>query len=153
MKVLHRRNASLTRGVFAVIAVVAIIMGAAATASLAAGEAPAIQTGFNTPVVANEEPAPPGTGPNQGDTARARMQDDPQAFAALGNRYPPAPGAGNVAGVNAGDAQLHGRAGWNPALVQLQAKPIPFPWENPQAAANPASANIKTASAPTTQTR
>jgi len=40
-----------------------------------------------------------------------------------------------VAGVDADDAQLHGRAGWNPALVQLQAKPILFPWENQQAAA------------------
>ena len=147
MKVLQARYASLTGNL------IALVFGVTATAALAAGEAPAIQTGFSTPVTANEEPSPPGTGPNQGDGPRVKMQDDPQAFATLGKRYPPAPGAGNVAGVDASDVQLHGRAGWNPALVQLQAKPIPFPWENQQAAASRAGANAKTASAPATQPR
>jgi len=145
MKVLQHRYASLTSGL------IALIVGAAATTALAAGEAPSIQTGFSTPVMANEEPAPPGTGPNQGDTALAKMQNDPQAFAMLGKQHPPAPGAGNVAGVDAGDAQLHGRAGWNPALVQLQAKPIPFPWE--QAAADPKGVSSKTAALPAAQPR
>lgn len=145
MKVLNYRHASLTTGLFA------LMIGTAATVSFAAGGTPAIQTGFSTPVMANEEPAPPGTGPNQGDTARAKMQDDPQAFAMLGMQHPPAPGAGRVAGVDANDAQLHGRAGWNPALVQLQAKPIPFPWE--QAAANSKGVSSKTASAAAAEPR
>jgi hypothetical protein len=139
MKVLDYRHASVAAGLLA------LMVGTAATVSFAAGDTPGIQTGFSTPVMANEEPAPPGTGPNQGDTARAMMQDDPQAFAMLGMQHPPAPGAGRVAGVDANDVQLHGRAGWNPALVQLQAKPIPFPWK--QAAAGSKGVSTKTASA------
>ena len=142
---LQDRYAWLTRGL------VALIVGSAATASFAAGEAPAIQTGFSTPVTATEEPAPPGVGPNQGDTALAKMQNDPQAFEQLGKRYPPAPGAVNTAGVDSSAAQMHGRAGWNPALVQLQAKPIPFPWE--QAAVTSNGASTKTASASAAQPR
>src|SRR5262249_41203209 len=137
---LQDRYARFARGL------VALIVGTAATASFAAGEAPAIQTGFSTPVTATEEPAPPGVGPNQGETALAKMQNDPQAFEQLGKRYPPAPGA-----VDSSAAQMHGRAGWNPALVQLQAKPLPFPWE--QAAANSKGVSTRTASASAPQPR
>jgi len=95
--------------------------GAATT--LATGEG--IHDSFGTPLIAREVPAALGTGPNSGDLARADMQSDPSSYAALGTRYPAQPGAGSVAG----NPQLHGRGGWNPALVQLQATPRPMPWE------------------------
>ena len=78
---------------------------------------------------AREVPAAPGTRPNSGDLVRAELQTDPASYAALGTRFPLQPGAGSVAKVDSNNAELHGRAGWNPALVELQATPKPFPWE------------------------
>ena len=97
------------------------------TTTLSTGAA--IHDSFGTPLIAREVPAAPGTGPNSGDLARAAMQSDPTEYAALGTRYPSQPDAGSVASVAASSPELHGRAGWNPALVQLQAAPQPFPWE------------------------
>lgn len=88
-----------------------------------------IHDSFGTPLNAREVPAAPGTGPNSGDLARAELQTDPASYAALGTRFPLQPGAGSVATVDSNNAELHGRAGWNPALVQLQGAPKPFPWE------------------------
>ena len=76
-----------------------------------------------------QSPAPPGSGPNSGELARAQMQNDATAFAALGTRYPLPSGAGAIAKVDPSNVQLHGRGGWNPALVELQANPKPLPWE------------------------
>jgi hypothetical protein len=56
------------------------------------------------------------------------MQYDPQSFATMGKHFPPAPGAGNVAGVDSSNVAVHGRGGYDPALVQLQAVPQSFPW-------------------------
>jgi hypothetical protein len=88
-----------------------------------------IHDSFGTPLNAREVPAAPGTGPNSGDLVRAELQSDPASYAALGTRFPLQPGAGTVANVGAGNPDLHGRGGWNPSLVQLQATPKPFPWE------------------------
>jgi len=88
-----------------------------------------IHDSFGTPLNARQVPAAPGTGPNSGDLARAELQSDPASYAALGTRFPSQPGAGSVAKVEAGNPDLHGRGGWNPSLVQLQAAPKPFPWE------------------------
>ena len=63
------------------------------------------------------------------DSALWIMHHNPTAFAALGTHYRLAPGAGAVAKVDPNNAQLHGRGGWNPALVELQANPKPLPWE------------------------
>src|SRR5262245_13760854 len=129
----------------------ALIVGTVATVSFAEGDTAGIQTGFSTPVTATEEPPPPGVGPNPGDAALSKMQNDPQAFEQLGKRYPSATGAANADGVDTSAAQMQGRAGWNPALVHLQAKSIPFPWE--QAAADSKGVSTKTAAAPATQPR
>jgi len=88
----------------------------------------AISSSFETPVIATEAPPRPDSGPNPGDAARADMQHDPQSFATMGKHFPPAPGAGNVAGVDANNVAVHGRGGYDPALVELQAVPRPFPW-------------------------
>lgn len=63
------------------------------------------------------------------DSALWIMYNNPTAFAALGTHYPLAPGAGAIAKVDANNAELHGRGGWNTALVELQANPKPLPWE------------------------
>jgi hypothetical protein len=63
------------------------------------------------------------------DSALWIMRNNPTAFAALGTHYPLAPGASAIATVDPNNAELHGRGGWNPALVELQAKPKPLPWE------------------------
>ena len=89
----------------------------------------AIHDGFGQPLIARELPAPPGTGPNSGDLARAELQNDATAFAALGTRYPLAPGASGIAKVDPNNAELFGRGGWNPALVELQAHAQPLPWQ------------------------
>jgi hypothetical protein len=88
----------------------------------------AISSSFETPVIATEAPPRPDSGPNPGDAARADMQHDPQSFATMGKHFPPASGAGNVAGVDANNVAVHGRGGYGPALVELQAVPRPFPW-------------------------
>jgi hypothetical protein len=106
-----------------------------------------IHDSFGTPLNAREVPAAPGTGPNSGDLVRADLQSDPASYAALGTRFPLQPGAGSVAGVDSNNVALHGHAGWNPALVELQATPKPFPWETRVAkAASPdkaAKADVK----------
>ena len=63
------------------------------------------------------------------DSALWTMRNNPTAFRALGTRYPLAPNAGTVAGVDPNHAELHGRGGWNLALVELQANAMPWPWE------------------------
>ena len=117
------------------VGLVALAIAAATTPVLAAGEtqggAPdtyAISSSFETPVIATEAPPRPDSGPNPGDAARADMQHDPQSFATMGKHFPPAPEAGNVAGVDASNVAIHGRGGYDPALVELQAVPRPFPW-------------------------
>jgi hypothetical protein len=119
------------------------------TANNAASEsqAYAIHNSYGGPVVATEAPSPDGTGPNPGESPRVDMQNNPKAFAQMGTHYPAAPGVGNVAGVDANNVALHGRAGWNPALVQLQATPAPFPWQAQQAAASRKGEPAKTAAA------
>jgi hypothetical protein len=88
----------------------------------------AISSSFQTPVIASEAPPRPDSGPNPGDAARADMQHDPQSFAMMGKHFPPAPDAGNVAGVDASNVAIHGRGGYDRALVELQAVPRPLPW-------------------------
>ena len=63
------------------------------------------------------------------DSALWTMHSNPTAFRALGTRYPLAPNAGTVARVDPNHAELHGRGGWNLALVELQANAMPWPWE------------------------
>ena len=63
------------------------------------------------------------------DSALWTMHNNPTAFRALGTRYPLAPNAGTVANVDPNHAELHGRGGWNLALVELQANAMPWPWE------------------------
>ena len=89
-----------------------------------------IHDSFGTSLIARELPAAPGTGPNSGDLARAEMQTDPTAFASLGTRYAVRAGAGSVASMDVNNADLHGRGGWNPALVELQATPQSFAVEH-----------------------
>jgi len=96
----------------------------------APGAATALLTGdtipdaFGQPLIAREIPCR-----HSCDSALWIMNNNPTAFAALGTRYPLAPGAGAIAKVDPNNAELHGRAGWNPALVALQANPKPLPWE------------------------
>jgi hypothetical protein len=90
-----------------------------------------IHDSFGTPLIAREVlqgrgPAVPGMEPNTVDLGRKLMQGDPTAFAALGTRYPLSSGASAIAN----KVEPHGRGGWNPALVELQANPQPFPWES-----------------------
>jgi hypothetical protein len=125
---LHRRKVLLS-------GLVAMAVAAAATPVLAAGQSRgatadtyAINSSFETPVTATEAPPPPEAGPNPGEAVRVDMQYDPQSFATMGKHFPPAPGAGNVAGVDSSNVAVHGRGGYDPALVQLQAMPQPFPW-------------------------
>jgi hypothetical protein len=113
----------------------ALAVAAAATPVLAAGpiqgataDIYTINSSFGTPVTATEAPPPRFAGHNPGQSAGVDMQYDPQSFATMGKHFPPAPGAGNVAGVDSSDVALHGRGGYDPALVQLQAVPQPFPW-------------------------
>jgi len=88
----------------------------------------AISSSFETPVIATDAPPRADSGPNPGDAARSDMQHDPESFATMGKHFPPAPGAGNVAGVDASNVAIHGRGGYDRALVELQAVPRPFPW-------------------------
>jgi len=112
----------------------ALAVAAATTSVLAAGDDQgatdgyAISSSFQTPVIAAEAPPRPDSGPNPGDAARADMQHDPQSFAMMGKHFPPAPGAGNVAGVDASNVAIHGRGGYDRALVEMQAVPRPLPW-------------------------
>ena len=89
-----------------------------------------IHDSFGTPWIAREVlqgrgPADPGTEPYTVDLGRKLMQGDPTAFAALGTRYPLPSGTAAIAN----NVELHGRGGWNPALVELHANPKPLPWD------------------------
>lgn len=92
------------------------------------------QHDFRAPVLATGRPAAPGTGANPGDLARAQMQANPQSLAMLAESLARLPklfathGTGHVDMADATNLQPSGRAGWNPALVQLQATPGPLPW-------------------------
>ena len=108
----------------------------------------AIHSSFGTPMIARGLPPAPGTGPNSGDLARAYMQDDSASFAALGTRFPLQPGAGSVAKVDSDNAQLHGRGGWNPTLVELQATRRPFPWDTQMAKKPPQDQSAKAETKP-----
>jgi hypothetical protein len=90
-----------------------------APTTLATGQT--IHDSFGSSLIAREVAAAPGTGPNSADLARADLQADPASFAALGTRFPVPPGASSV-------ATIGGRAGWSPALAELQATPKPLPW-------------------------
>ena len=108
----------------------------------------AIHSSFGAPLIARGLPAAPGTGPNSGDLVRADMQDDRTSFAAIGTGFPLQPGAGSVANVDPGNADLHGRGGWNPALVELQATPKPFPWDTRMANKAPRDQSAKVEAKP-----
>jgi hypothetical protein len=125
---LHRPRKEILVGLAALAIAAATAPVLAAGGGQGATDAFAISSSFGTPVIAIEAPAQPDSGPNHGDAARAEMEYDPQSFATLGTRFPPAPGAGNVAGVDANNVIVHGRGGYDRALVEQQAVPRPLPW-------------------------
>ena len=84
----------------------------------------AISNAFGQPLIAREIPCRQTC-----DSTIWIMHHNPTVFAGLGTRYPLAPEAGVIAKVDPNNAELHGRAGWNPALVELRANPRPLPWE------------------------
>ena len=85
---------------------------------------------YGTPLMAPQKPLPAGVGGNWGDVLRQYLQNgDLVTFTAMGSRFPPQAGAGMVAGVEPGNPSLHGRGGWNAALVALQAHSRPLPWQ------------------------
>jgi hypothetical protein len=85
---------------------------------------------YGTTLMAPQKPLPAGVGGNWGDVPRQYLQNgDLVTFTAMGSRFPPQAGAGMVAGVEPGNPNLHGRGGWNAALVGLQAYPRPLPWQ------------------------
>jgi len=125
---LHRPRKELLVGLATLAIAAATASVSAAGTGQGATDAFAISSSFETPVIASEAPPRPDSGPNPGDAARSDMQHDPQSFATMGKHFPPAPGAGNVAGVDANNVAIHGRGGYDRALVELQAVPRPLPW-------------------------
>jgi hypothetical protein len=99
-------------------------MRAASGAATAPPSGDTISDAFGRPLIAREIACRQTC-----DSALWIMHNNPTAFAALGTHYPLAPGAGAVAKVDPNNAELHGRGGWNPALVELQANPKPLPWQ------------------------
>jgi len=81
------------------------------------------------PTVMAPQKRPPG-GHSWGDALHQYLQNnDLTTFRAMGSRFPLQPGAGVIAGVEPGNVNLHGRGGWNPAFVELQAHSRPLPWQ------------------------
>jgi hypothetical protein len=88
------------------------------------------RSSYGTPLMAPQKPLPAGVACNWGDVLRQYLQNDDLAiFTSIGSRFPPQADGGVVAGVEPGNASLHGRGGWNAALVELQAHPGPLPWQ------------------------
>jgi len=88
----------------------------------------AVSSGTGTPVIATERPGAPGTGANPGDLARAEMQANAQSLPALPESVSKSLSLEASRPAAPQQTRRYGRAGWDPAIAQLQDTPQALPW-------------------------